>query len=91
MYEEIAALTITRSLKKITLTPNFGQAQVTLDCEISIVASRPGRRETGFLSPPAPRAWSAGPVGYRVRFILNNRVRFNPQTTFGPVYRPDFY
>ena len=74
-FAAVEPFAITRSLEKITLTPNFGQAQVTLDCEIISVASRPGWRKTGFLSPPAPRAWPAGPVEFR--------VRFNPQTTSG--------
>jgi hypothetical protein len=34
------AQSFTRSLEKITLTPNFGQAPDTLDCDIVSVASK---------------------------------------------------
>lgn len=51
------------TVRKIIMPPKFGQAAVTLLWEKVIVASRPGPPMSGFLSPPAPRAWRAGPVG----------------------------
>ena len=71
-------------VRRITITPNFGQAPVTLELRYRqrCLKARSGT-SSGFLSPPAPRVWPAGPVEFR--------VRFNPQTLRAGFRRPDFY
>jgi hypothetical protein len=66
-------VTITNSLNPHTKRPKFGQSQVTVPGENTIVASWPGSvRDPDSSAPQPPGARPAGPVEFR--------VRFNPQT-----------